>query len=235
MERHRTLRAMSDKKSVPGTGFGIAAIICAFLCFPLGVVFAIIALVKAPKGPEGSTPRVMGIVTLAFSLIAVPMCAAISIPNFIRYQNKSKQVESKIIMGQLMVAQQMFYAEHSRYATVDWHGKPTQEAQSFPMEPCDEACAQDPSKCRKLSCLDVSLTTTRYAYACQTSASADQVTCAAVGDLDGDGQMSVTVWGTAPEGAAGLAVAPPQHTPPAQCDWQGLTPNEVSFCDRTVF
>ncbi|MCC7070468.1 MAG: hypothetical protein IT383_04040 [Deltaproteobacteria bacterium] len=55
------------------------------------------------------------------NLVLVPMCggvlAAISIPNFVKFQCRSKQSEAKANLKSLYVAQEMFRGENNSYAS----------------------------------------------------------------------------------------------------------------------
>lgn len=93
--------------------------LCFIPCFPVGLVLAIVSLVKSGE-PAYAPRKTLAIVSLVLSIVVIPIqgiLAAIAIPNFIRYQAKAKQTECKANLRSLYTSQKAFFAEQDRYAT----------------------------------------------------------------------------------------------------------------------
>jgi type IV pilus assembly protein PilA len=67
-------------------------------------------VMKLFKGQKGFT-----LIELMIVVAIIGILAAIAIPNFLRYQAKSRQAEAKTNLGGVFVAQTSFYGEQSRY------------------------------------------------------------------------------------------------------------------------
>lgn len=65
---------------------------------------------KVFKGQKGFT-----LIELMIVVAIIGILAAIAIPNFLRYQAKSRQAEAKTNLGGVFVAQTSYYGEQSRY------------------------------------------------------------------------------------------------------------------------
>ena len=90
-------------------------------CFPplflIAIVLAIVSLAKANE-PAFAARKTLAVVTLVLGLVYVPVVgilAAIAIPNFIRFQAKSKQSECKTNLKAAYVAQKSYFAEKDDY------------------------------------------------------------------------------------------------------------------------
>lgn len=101
----------------------VIALVLAVLgfCFPpfflVAVVLAIVSLVKASE-PAYAARKTLAIVTLAMGVVYVPVVgilAAIAIPNFIRFQAKSKQSECKMQLRAAYTAQQAYFATNDKF------------------------------------------------------------------------------------------------------------------------
>lgn len=99
---------------------------CVPCLMPVAVILGIIALVKS-DAPAYAARKTMAIIALVLSLVSVPvwgMLAAIAIPNFIKFQARSKQAECKLELASLYAAQQLYQAEHHAFAQsvddLDW-------------------------------------------------------------------------------------------------------------------
>lgn len=66
---------------------------------------------KAMRSQKGFT-----LIELMIVVAIIGILAAIAIPNFLRYQAKSRQSEAKTNLGGVFVAQTSFYGEQSRYS-----------------------------------------------------------------------------------------------------------------------
>lgn len=104
----------------PVSILAVLALALAFLCMPVGLVLAIIALVRINKSGGRLGGKTIAIVALVLNLVLVPTCggiyAAIAIPNFIKFQCRSKQSEARSNLKALFVAEEMFKAEHQGYS-----------------------------------------------------------------------------------------------------------------------
>ena len=56
-------------------------------------------------------------IELMIVVTVVGLLAAIAIPNFLRYQAKSRQAEVKTNLGATFVAEVAYYGEHQRYGS----------------------------------------------------------------------------------------------------------------------
>ena len=77
------------------------------------------------------------LIELMIVVAIIGILAAIAIPNFIRYQLRSKTTEAKVVMGGIKTSQESFRAEYDNYAPIvqtpagvtvttkqDWGGAP---------------------------------------------------------------------------------------------------------------
>jgi Tfp pilus assembly protein PilE len=102
----------------PSIALPIIALVCFFFCFPLGTILSIVSFVKYNKLP-GTEARTLSIVALCANVVLVPMVgilAAIAIPNFVKFQCRSKQSEAKMNLKSLAIAQETFRLEKDEYA-----------------------------------------------------------------------------------------------------------------------
>jgi type IV pilus assembly protein PilA len=91
--------------------------LCLFPLFPIGFVLAIVSLVKSGD-PAYASRKTLAIIGLVLSVVVIPIqgiLAAIAIPNFIKFQGRSKQSECKANLKALFAAQKSFYAEKQTY------------------------------------------------------------------------------------------------------------------------
>jgi type IV pilus assembly protein PilA len=66
---------------------------------------------KMLKNKKGFT-----LIELMIVVAIIGILAAIAIPNFMSYQCKAKQSEAKSLLGAVRTAQEVYYAEKSKYA-----------------------------------------------------------------------------------------------------------------------
>jgi type IV pilus assembly protein PilA len=100
------------------SGLAIASMVCGLLsCLcvpaPVAMVLGIVALVQMGKDPnlKGKGFAIAGIVLpVVMSLLILP---AIAIPNFMKFQARSKQSECRINLKAISVAQRSYEAEHN--------------------------------------------------------------------------------------------------------------------------
>jgi Tfp pilus assembly protein PilE len=111
--------SQAPQQNAPTSGLAIAALIFTFVCFPIGVILAIVALVKINNSNGALGGKTLAIVALALSVGAVPIVgilAAIAIPNFIMFQCRSKQSEAKGNLKALYVGEMSYFAEKNTYS-----------------------------------------------------------------------------------------------------------------------
>ena len=102
----------------PSIALPVIALVGVFVCWPIGLVLAIVSLVKYSSF-NGSTAKTLAIVALALNLVLIPMAgimAAIAIPNFVKFQCRSKQSEAKMNLKSLYVGEEGYRAEHDTYS-----------------------------------------------------------------------------------------------------------------------
>jgi type IV pilus assembly protein PilA len=109
----------SPAASPPSIALPVAALVSLCVCWPLGIVLSIVAIVKYGKA-VGTTAKTLAIVALALNLLALPffvgIVAAIAIPNFVKFQCRSKQSEAKSNLQRLYIQEESFHAEADRYS-----------------------------------------------------------------------------------------------------------------------
>jgi type IV pilus assembly protein PilA len=66
------------------------------------------------KGKKGFT-----LIELMIVVAIIGILAAIAIPNFMRFQAKSKQSEAKTNLGGIFTAEEAYFAEYNRYADLN--------------------------------------------------------------------------------------------------------------------
>ncbi|RKH22384.1 pilin [Corallococcus praedator] len=104
----------APKKSVlPGVALGFAiASLCLGCFWPVAVVLSIVALVKAGKpGQSGKGLAIAALIVSVAAFFFIGIQAAIAIPNFIRFQARSKQAECKVNLKSIYLSAQARLAE----------------------------------------------------------------------------------------------------------------------------
>lgn len=87
--------------------------------FLIAIVLAIVSLVKASE-PAYAARKTLAIITLVLGFVYVPVVgvlAAIAIPNFIKFQARSKQSECKANLKAAYQAQKAYFAEKETYGS----------------------------------------------------------------------------------------------------------------------
>jgi len=151
----------------------------------------------------------------------VAVLAAIAIPNFLRYQARSKTSEVKTNLAALRVAEDAYFAEHNVHAPAAAEPAliPGSRAAVFDAEGSDFATVGWAPEGRVY-----------FSYAVVVSADGSGFTADAGGDVDGDGIVSL--WGYAkPDGAFVV------QNGSIGCDVSFLAPQQVGRCgvDESVF
>jgi type IV pilus assembly protein PilA len=217
----------------------IVALVFSILCAPIGLILGIIALIRIndSKGMLGG--KGLAIAAIVMPAAAVPIIgilSAIAIPNFIRYQLRSKTTESRTNLGAIKTYQEQFFAERNAYVSAEANpgGGPTPMKSAWEDRPCPAACKSDPSACTEFSCLGFSPAgpTVYYQYAC--NAKDGDFVCVAVGDLDGDGDEGAFIYGSGNSpGSSTIRLEVPEI---ASSACTGSYPvNQVSDCKMGTF
>jgi type IV pilus assembly protein PilA len=98
----------------------VLALVFFVVFWPIGFVLAIVSIVKF-QSARGTTARTLAIVALVMNiLLPIPMCgilAAIAVPNFVKFQCRSKQSEAKGNLKALYVAEESSRADVDTYST----------------------------------------------------------------------------------------------------------------------
>ena len=109
-----------SSSSEPSILLPVLAIVFFVVFWPLGVILSIVAIVKF-QGAKGTTAKTLSIIALVLNVVlAVPMCgivAAIAIPNFVKFQCRSKQSEAKGNLKALFVAEASHHGEADSYSS----------------------------------------------------------------------------------------------------------------------
>jgi type IV pilus assembly protein PilA len=198
---------MNEAPEKKGNGLAIGALICSVLfCIPLlplvGIVLAGVALAKAKPGTT-NTLAIVALVVGIFSLVGnVGVLAAIAIPNFIKFQLRSKQAEVKVNLNSIKFSQLSFAEEKGFFAAPPAEGNQGgPDGGPWSGQPCSSECsAENPAACN-FSCIAFQpIGTVRYLYACNSAPGA--FTCAASADLDGDKEYGAFVYAHVEEGAS---------------------------------
>ncbi|RKG67008.1 pilin [Corallococcus sp. CA054B] len=106
--------APPKKTILPGValGFTIAGL-CIICLWPVGLVLAILAMVKTGK-PEHAGRRGLAIAALCVAglgLLTIGIQAAIAIPNFIKFQSRAKQAECRSNLKAVFTAARVSLAD----------------------------------------------------------------------------------------------------------------------------
>lgn len=219
----------------------IVALVTGICCGPVGTIVGIIALSQINKSNGtlgGKGLAIAGIVIGASSIFISGILAAIALPNFVRFQNRAKASEARMHLSMLSSQQEVFFAEHDRYVSAGPNGG-VGGSVSVPWDgaDCPASCGpNDPAACNAFACIGFDPGSTFYTFEC-TSVEQPQpnFTCAAVADLDDDGDAGVWIIGTG-NGANGRLVAPvPGIAARAGCSGANATPDEVVECKPRVY
>ncbi len=145
------------------------------------------SILKNLKKREGFT-----LIELMIVVAIIGILAAIAIPNFIKFQLRSKASEGKINLAAIRTAQESFFAEVGTYFS--WSATPS-SAPGQVKAAFASACSIPPSSSAPGFCFigwepegDVF-----YQYAVNTNTSGNQFFADAQSDIDGDG--NVNIWG----------------------------------------
>lgn len=144
------------------------------------------------------------LIELMIVVAIIGILAAIAIPNYVNYILRTKQSEGSTMVGTIKVAQETHLAHRDCYVNVSQNpaGAPsaTRRAWSFATtasnRPCSDLGARTFEDISVRPSGDLYYTyecTARYSVA---AGATDEYACSFVGDLDGDGALSETIYCT---------------------------------------
>ena len=127
----------------------------------------------------------------------IGILSAIAIPNFTRYQLRTKTTEAKTLIGGIRIAQEAFRGEMDAYAAVDANpaNLPGTVRATWDEHGCPAACSRESvAACTTFSCLGFEpRSSVYYQYQTRTippgAATAAEFAVGARGDLDADGRF----------------------------------------------
>jgi ribosomal protein S27E len=128
------------------------------------------------------------VVLIVLGVMAIPcigILAAIAIPNFIKFQQRSKQVEARTNLRMLCTEEVAYHEEHSEWLAAGPAPRsiPGREPEAFPRDPNFEKLGFEPAS------------RVRYQYEVvvdgDPKGANTPVRCVARGDLNGDGKASL--------------------------------------------
>ena len=187
-----------------------------------------------PKKPQ---KKGFTLIELMIVVAIIGILAAIAIPNFIKYQLRSKTSEAKTVLGGIKTSSEGFKAEYDNYAqstrTPDIDPSPTKAA--WVETACTQCTRASPANCTSFDCIGykpAGMVYFRYALARQQAAVgvAAEYVGDATGDLDGDGTFSELCLGSANETAMTDVIIDG-----AQVMCIGYPAFEVNYIDPNIF
>jgi type IV pilus assembly protein PilA len=141
------------------------------------------------------------LIELMIVVAIIGILAAIAIPNFIRYQLRSKTTEAKVVMGGIKTSQESFRAEYDNYALIAQTPASAVSTTKVPWtvaagRACDTTCARNlNAACSEFSCIGYEPAgQVYYRYATNRTIAAPgggtsaEYVAEAIADLDGDAQ-----------------------------------------------
>jgi hypothetical protein len=102
--------------------WAIASIVALPLCFPLAIVFAVVALREIKRSNGALRGRRMARAALALGAVVLPvgaLLAAIALPGFVKFPCRSMQSEARGNLKALYVLQEDHRLEHGRYGSLE--------------------------------------------------------------------------------------------------------------------
>ena len=145
------------------------------------------------------------LIELMIVVAIIGILAAIAIPNFIRYQLRSKTTEAKVVLGGIKTSEESFRAEYDNYVAATADGNTAVGTTKAPW--LGRGCATNCSRLLNANCVEFACMgyepsgQVYYEYAVEIVTSAPGVaaefSAGASADLDGDGTQGGFLYGTA--------------------------------------
>jgi len=189
---------------------------------------------KQFKSKKGFT-----LIELMIVVAIIGILAAIAIPNFIRYQLRSKTTEAKVVLGGIKTSEESFRAELDNYsaAAATPAAIPGTVKTAWAPTACLATCSRtQPANCAQFSCIGYQpagqvyyqyAVATRLAAAAQTA----EYGSGARADLDGDTNNGSFAYRTANQVAATTGLVADGITDCAA----GVNAGEVTDCKPNVY
>ena len=180
------------------------------------------------------------LIELMIVVAIIGILAAIAIPNFIRYQLRSKTTEAKVILGGVKTSEESFRAEYDSYATLVTNPgtAPGTTKGDWDSTACPAACSRlAPSSCTEFACVGYEPSgQVYYQYAVSTTPASTgtpaEFSAGAVADLDGDSNSgSFTLRTANAVGSAASSLPDGVST----CDTTSIPAGEVFDCAPNVY
>lgn len=104
----------TESKTISKTA--IAALVFAFLCFPIGIILGVVSIVKIKRSNGRLDGMILAILALILSgavmLPVTGIAAAVVIPSFMKFGCRAKQAEAKTQLKTAFVGQESYRAEY---------------------------------------------------------------------------------------------------------------------------
>ena len=111
---------MNQDAPAPTSTLAIVALVAVVVCWPVGLILSIIALVRIETSKGALGGRTLAVVALVLNLLLLPVCgvlAAVAIPSFVKFPCRSKQAEAKSNLRSLYIAELSYRGEFDRYSS----------------------------------------------------------------------------------------------------------------------
>lgn len=181
--------------------------------------------------------------TLIETMIAVAVLAilaTIAIPNYLRYQMRSKMSEVYMVFGGIEAAQRSFKSSSDNYANVERQmpaGAPTRLARPWAFTPCPPSCTPtNTDDCDEFECIGFRPTGSTYfiyrsPHVRGNASNPPEFCIGARGDLDGDGDEVNFEMQTDGDGDGDGNTADCPWSDRNGCENNSLFPDEILRCD----
>ena len=179
------------------------------------------------------------LIELMIVVAIIGILAAIAIPNFIRYQLRSKTTEAKVVLGGVKTSEESFRAEYDEYAPVRTTpaGAPGTTKASWDATNCTGCTREATGNCSEFSCIGyepAGQVYYQYGTARMTAGgmAPAEFSAGAVADLDGDGNLGSFTYRSANTVGASRSTWDDLLT---TCDDDSIPAGEVYDCNPNVY
>lgn len=175
------------------------------------------------------------LIELMIVVAIIGILAAIAIPNFIKYQLKTKQAEAKTVIGGIKTSEEAFRAEYDHYANVTPNpaAVPGATKDAWVADVCGACSRQNVAGCTQWDCIGYTPNGEVYfQYDVDSTAVGvlPDFTAEANSDLDGDAAQGRWAYGTDNGDTGAVPIAPMSG-----CTNADFGPGEVMDCEPGVF